>query len=394
MNFEDYFQNRSLLKTPHLGVHYEQKTTPDLLWAVALGILDVTKNDRAQEFTDNDIRESLVYQTLMRDYFSKAPQENAENEYNKLSSYQLGVLVFSSLLEQTAERPKRYRVRELPSLEYIASNDFSAAKFLSAYTEKFLRDNGLLTVFEAYRENPIQENYERAKETYWQWARIHTNVRGDDPRHTRRVFNKVFNVYCYTHRVPGELGSQVTTGPCSYSYLIYNRENFRDKDKPQGMTREEYREIVMAEVDVEGVVETLLKKAKEAVKSKYSNDSEIKDIQWGYATERVVEVHHILPRHSYQQFSLSKENLIVLTPDQHRSFAHNGNYRTVNSLFQAICLKAKSEHITTSIGNGEDFYALADFVSIVNTCYGWELSPNISIEMLRERINQKIQELS
>ncbi|MCX6751914.1 MAG: hypothetical protein NTZ87_00185 [Candidatus Nomurabacteria bacterium] len=43
MDFQEYFQNKNLKKTPSQGLHYEQKTTPDLLWCVSLVILDITK---------------------------------------------------------------------------------------------------------------------------------------------------------------------------------------------------------------------------------------------------------------------------------------------------------------------------------------------------------------
>ncbi len=392
MDFEEYFKNKNLKKIPHKGIHYEQKTTPDLIWCVAHVILDITKYDRAKVFSDTvDVRKSPLFNSLMQDYFSKPPQEQAENEYNKVSSYQLGLLTFIGVLDQVGERPKKYRVKDFKVLEYIAINDLNASKFLGEYTEKFLHDNELWQFFDNYRKNPHQDNHLKAKEAYWNWAKINTAIKGSDRRHTYRVFNKIFNIFCYRNRLPGEEASNITNGPCPYSFLIYNRSNFRDKDMPSGMTRQQYQRETLTEIENGGIVETFLHKVKEIIKQKYNYDSEIKDPRWGYAPERVVEAHHILPSHSYQQFSLSRENLIVLTPDQHRSFAHQGSYKTTNPSFQLVCLKAKLDHIKDSIESGENFYNIDVFIEIINACYSLKIERSASIEKIRELlVSQKV----
>lgn len=387
MDFKEYFRTKSLLKTPNMGVHYEQKITPDLIWCVSHVVLNLIGNDQSRVFTDKDIRESLVFNSLMRDYFSKAPQENAENEYNKVSSYQLGVLAFAGILDQVAERPKKYQVNNIEALKFIAVNDFNASSFLCEYTEKFISDNGLSEVFENYRQNPNQDNYLKAKESYWNWAKTHTAVKGDDRRHTYRVFNKLFNVFCYKNRLPGEDASNITSGPCPYSFLIYNRTNFRDKDMPSGMTRQQYQEEVLSEIEQGGVVETLLQKVKDLVKVRHGNDSEIKELTFNYVANSGVHVHHILPRHSYPQYSLSKENLISLTPGQHLSLAHvEANTRTINPEFQRACLKKKFEHIKTSVEANDGFYDLKEFIKILNTCFNWTLSENSDLQMIESSL--------
>ena len=387
MDFKEYFRTKSLLKTPNMGVHYEQKITPDLIWCVSHVVLNLIGNDQSRVFTDKDIRESLVFNSLMRDYFSKAPQENAENEYNKVSSYQLGVLAFAGILDQVAERPKKYQVNNMEALKFIAVNDFNASSFLCEYTEKFISDNGLSDVFENYRQNPNQDNYLKAKESYWNWAKTHTAVKGDDRRHTYRVFNKLFNVFCYKNRLPGEDASNITSGPCPYSFLIYNRTNFRDKDMPSGMTRQQYQEEVLSEIEQGGVVETLLQKVKDLVKVRHGNDSEIKELTFNYVANSGVHVHHILPRHSYPQYSLSKENLISLTPGQHLSLAHvEANTRTINPEFQSACLKKKFEHIKTSVEASDGFYYLKEFIKILNTCFNWTLSENSDLQIIESSL--------
>ncbi|MCX6751913.1 MAG: hypothetical protein NTZ87_00180 [Candidatus Nomurabacteria bacterium] len=312
----------------------------------------------------------------MQDYFSKPSQNLAPGEYNKVSSYQLGLLSYAGILEQVNNRPKKYKIKKLEALEYMSVNDLNASKFLTEYTEKFLSDNGLITYFQNYKNNPNQANHLIAKDKYWEWAKINTAVKGTDPKHTYRVFNKIFNVYCYKHRIPGEDGSNVTDGPCPYSFLIYNRTNFRDENMPTGMTRREYTEKMLSDINTNGVVEVVLvQKAKAEIKRKYNGESEIQDVALGFIPNGGVHIHHILPQSTHRQFALYRENLIALTPGQHFSSAHvQGNTQRVDPIFQKTCLKRKFEHIKESIQNGEDFYVLSKFIQVINSAFNLQLN--------------------
>ena len=100
-----------------------------------------------------------------------------------------------------------------------------------------------------------------------------------------------------------------------------------------------------------------------------------------------MHVHHILPRYSYPQYSLSKENLISLTPGQHLSLAHVGaNTRTINPEFQRTCLKKKFEHIKTSVEANDGFYDLKEFIKILNTCFNWTLSENSDLQIIESSL--------
>ena len=384
MNFQEYFNNKNLKKIPKQGLHYEQKTTPDLLWCVSLVILDITKNDRNLVFSDSEIRLSPLFDNLMQDYFSKPSQALAPGEYNKVSSYQLGLLSYAGILEKVRDRPKQYKITNLEALEYMSTNDLNASKFLTEYTEKFLNDNGLIVDFEKYKNNPTQANHLIAKDKYWLWAKINTKIRGTDRKHTYRVFNKMFNVYCYKHRIPGEDGSNITSGPCPYSFLIYNRKNFRDENMPSGMTRREYRESVLLDIDASGVVgAVLLQKVKADIKKKYNGISEIQEQEYNFTPEGGVHIHHMLPQHSNPEFVLFRENLIALTPGQHLSYAHiQGNTHRINAEFQKVCLKRKFENIKTSLKNGEDFYVLNKFIQVINSAFNLKLKETSSLDQI------------
>jgi len=367
-----------------------------LIWCVAYTILNITKNDKNKIFSDNeDIRKSSLFNSLMQGYFSKPPQEKAENEYNKVSSYQLGLLTYAGILEKISDRPKKFKVKEFDILEFIAKNDLNASKFLVEYTEKFLKDNDLFEIFNIYKNQPNQENHLKVKDKYWEWAKINTAIKGADRKHTYRVFNKIFNLFCYKNGIPGEDASNMTKGPCPYSFIIYNRENFRDENKPIGMTRQEYIEEILSEIDEIGVVQTLLSKAKNSIKQKYGLDSEIKEVEFDYIPNSGVHVHHILPQSSYPQFSLSKENLISLTPGQHLSLAHDkGNTKQINSKFQIFCLKRKLENIIDSAEKKENFYDFSEFLEMIKSFdSNFEINSNTKPVRVLGYLGKKFSEL-
>ena len=157
---------------------------------------------------------------------------------------------------------------------------------------------------------------------------------------------------------------------------------------PSGMTRQQYKEEILSEIDSDGVVATLLKKAKDAVRTRHGNDSEIKDVSLGYEPNSGVHVHHILPQHSYSQFSLSRENLIALTPGQHLSRAHiEASTKTINPEFQKTCLKQKFQGISESVRAGDGFYNLGEFIKILNTCFNWQIPETSSLEEVQNQVN-------
>jgi hypothetical protein len=394
MDFKAYFQSRNLTKIPKVGIHFEQKTTPDLIWCVALVVSELIKANPNNTFTDQDVRSASLFNELMRDYFSKPPQEpGAENEYNKVSSYQLGLLVYAGVLECISTGPKTYQVANPEVLAFLSVNDRNASKFLTEYTEKLLRDNGLWSSFEDYLNRPTQENYFRCKDAYWAWAKTYTAVQGSNPQHSYRVYNKIFNLMCYKYQVPGQSGSKVEEGPCPYNYLIYNRKNFRDEDKPTGMTRQEYQQTVLNQIDDEGVVATAITKAKDAVRRKYGQ-SELTESEYWYETDAGVQVHHMLMASAYPKFSVTRENLIALTPGQHTSRAHpQSNFQRVDPWFQAVCLRRKLQNIDKSLAAGEDFYHYPNFIDVVNACYDWELPASTPSAQIMTLLDQKVEAL-
>ena len=387
MDMRQYFDGEDLRKTPSKkGIHFEQKITPDLLWCVSQVLLEITGESTEKEFTDEDVRNSDSFNVLMKDYFSKAEQsDNTENEYNKVSSYQLGFLVYANILEETSTHPKIYKIKNLELLKDLAGHELTALKFLICFVDKFLSDNELLSVFKEYEQNQTQTNYIKAKEAYWQWARVNTHVRTPNPTHSNRVFNKIFNIYAYGHDLNGESGAHVTEGKCPYNFLVYKRINFRDESMPRGLSRNEFLELQ----DREATSEQRERQVKKEIRERHPN-GEILDSSLGYSNNQRFMGHHILPQNEYRQFKDFRENIIMLTPDQHFAFAHNQGTQAIDVNYQIHCLINKLTSIEDSVNNRDGFYSTKCFVDMLNTIYGTNLDINTSIESLRNFLTSKL----
>jgi len=389
---EKYFRGLDLTKTSKkTGIHFEQKITPDLLWCIAQVILSITGDNNSMIFSDKEIRTSRVFDSLMKDYFSKPGQEkDTENEYNKISSYQLGLLTYSCVLKQVGQRPKQYQIEEIEILRFIASSELNSIKFLGFYVDKFLKDNRLLEILKNYEKQPIQSNYIKAKAEYLKWARINTKVRGLDPKHSNRVFNKIFNIFTYTHKLPGELRARIMHGTCPYFFLIYNQPNFRDIKKPFGISRHVFYKSFVIKADKRVQIQIRVRQVKQEVKERHQN-SEVQELKWGYKKDIGIAAHRILMESEYPEFAFFRENVIVLTPGQHFSFAHpKGNTQMVDEKFQIVCLLAKLKSIEYSINKKDSFYKLKNLILILNKRFNWNLDEKMNIKTIRNKLKSEV----
>lgn len=389
VNIKRYIESLDLTKTPEkLGVHFEQKITPDLLWCVAATIIGLTGRNINFEFGDKEIRTSPYFISLMRDYFTKPTQNsNTENEYNKVSKYQCGLLEYVGVLRRTANRPRKLKIKNLQALEFISNHDRSALEFLKYYVEKLLIDNGLMAIFKKYKKDPSQQNYESVKDKYWQWAKEHTGVRTNNPQHSYRVVNKIFNLYAYSHRIPGESSARVTSGICPYTNLVYNRVNFRDVNMPTGISRREFTESIELDESDPNIFRSLVMRSKQDVRQRHRK-SEIAVKEYNYHDDEGIHAHRVLPESQYNQFAFFKENIICLTPGQHLSLAHvRGNTHRVDSGFQKICLKYKLKSIEDSMLLEDNFYNLENFITLINIFPSINLPLDSDLETVRRTLN-------
>lgn len=390
MNLEEYFSTRNLEKTQSIpGTYFEQKITPDILSFAAQCILDFTGGDISKSFSDPELRGLDFYKMILKDYLSKPDDtKDTNNEYNKLIRYQIDFLVFGGVLEEVAQRPKRYKIKNLEILNYVALHERQALLYIQAYIEKFLIDNNLGNLFDSYRKNPTQRNYEKTKESFYLWAKDNTNVKTDDKRHTFRVFNKIFNFYTHKHSLPGQYLARVKDGPNPYLNLIYNRINFRDKNKAKNVSRNDFAKTYDPSNDDSGYISYLIGKAKKEIRQRYPT-TEIVGFE-NYPSEGgdIVQIHHIFPAASFQEFASSKENLISITPGQHNTHAHAGNTHYVDPNFQLICLQVRLDEIEKSIQNKDEFFNLDTFISMLNHCLDLNIEKSSNIDTIRKKLRK------
>jgi hypothetical protein len=393
---KNFLKNKNLKQTRQRSGYFEQKITPDVLSFTAKCVIELIKCGNT-DFTDRDLRNLEFFNDIAINYFSKPPQsEETENEYNKFTSYHLNLLEFSGVLKrsETKSRSRKYNIENEETLEFISQNDINALFFLQSYIEKFLKDNGLTEKFNVYKETPTQGKYVWLKNQFWLWAKEHTNVRGDKPTHTNRVFNKVFNIFAYSNSLPGESRSRVMEGRCPYYYLIYNRINFRDVNRPRGMSRREYYNQAIEEgAGNVGWLAFVTETAKRKIRERHPN-TEILQEEYSPEENGTIQIHHIFPRAEYLEFASYLENLISLTSGQHFSHAHSGGTHSINERFQVLCLITKLKQIKKSRDFGDSFYDLNKFIEVINKGFSWSLPEDTEIETITEKLTEKFESLS
>jgi len=395
MDLKQYFLNKNLKKTKLIsGVYFEQKITPDLLSFASQCILEFVGENASKSFSDADLRSLDFYKMILKDFLSKpSDTEETNNEYNKVISYQLGFLTFGGVLKEVGQRPKRYEVANLEMLKYIGLHERQALLFIEAYIEKFIVDNELTELFNSYKESPTQKSYEDLKGEFYLWAKENTNVRTDDKKHTFRVFNKIFNFFTHKHSLPGQYLSRVKPGPNPYLNIIYNRVNFRDKNKAKNVSRNDFAETYDPSSD-SGYISYLIGKAKDEIRKRYPTTEMAGVDEFPSEGGSIVQVHHIFPAAYFQEFASSKENLISITPGQHNTHGHAGNTHRINPKFQLACLQVRLNEIEKSIESKDEFFSLDTFIAMVNKCLKLNIGIDADINTVRTKLNEAKESIS
>jgi hypothetical protein len=151
--------------------------------------------------------------------------------------------------------------------------------------------------------------------------------------------------------------------------LMYNRENFRDanRGKPKEIARSLYAQISTQKKSK--YIEYLANKAVKIVKRlNIEHNFGLSEVDGDM--EPATETHHIFPVAGFPQIAHFSENLINLTPNQHRIVAHPyGDFSSVDMEYQKICLIAKVRTIKKFIDNGWGCYDFESLVFVINTGY-------------------------
>lgn len=334
----------------------DQKCTPDIVCFIA----DCIENLIATkpEFSIKDIWQSQYFIQNVRVLFNKpwATDKNVVNEYNKVLSQPLKLLAYAQVLK--VDKPGRsliFSVKNDELLDYISRKDRNSYNFLYCYFMKVMKDSGMASYFEEYKQGTATRD-----DLYDKYFRlICGNTRTRSKLDITRMFHKVFNIYAVEHELNGSTGKKVY-----FSDLMYNKVNWRDlkKDKTASrrsaaQERAKEKQEIIDQYYVQKAINTL---------RKIQLTSEVHD-RWsaGDATQ----AHHIFPKSDYPRIAHYIENLVMLTPTQHNTKAHPKNKtKTINRDYQLVCLLAKSDTIEHSIQEvGEKFYSKENFLFVIKT---------------------------
>ena len=367
----------------------DQKCTPDVLTIISDCILEFLK-DKEENFifTSMDIWHNEYTVQNVSDIFKKpSPKEkSASNEYDKFFQQPMELLSYSGVLIKHKKGNRNfYSLGDKGLLEEISFSERNALKFLVKYITKVLQDSGIYYLFEDFFSLQNKESYEILKNGVTNFTINHTNIN----KHTEvwRIFIKILNPLAYSKNALGTERGRISRDLITYDMLMYNRDNFRDiyQRKPKGVTRGDH--VVPASSRAK-YIQYLTDKAMKNVKliNRYYNFGLRKEDS---DDELATETHHIFSRSEFPQIAYFLENLINLTPNQHRNHAHpNGNYSVIDREYQKICLIAKLGTIRKSIESNWGDYDFNNFLHVADTGYNTNKFSKIDLFDYDEVINQ------
>lgn len=368
------------LRKSHNARWIDQKCTPDVLWSVSDFVLNFVDNV-SDCFTVKDIWESEYAKQTIAETYSKpgTDERKAENEYDKVFAQPLSMLCYAGVLaDVSATSRHRYRIANREVLEYIARNDVYALRFLQCYIEKVLCDSGLMILFENFFEHQDKAHFNQLKQKFIDFYHVYTPVNGDfEPK---RIFTKVLNPLAFSRGKRGTERGRLSPHRINRSDMMYNQDNFRDVycGKPKEMTRQEWLTL-HPEIEVrDGYFEQMMPRAKRTLRDfneRYrANASELSRFVAGHDdTAAATQAHHIFPRTEYPEIMHYVENMIMLTPNQHYSFAHpNNNTHAIDMDAQRVLLLAKLGSIRQNLTSEteEQIFAFRDFLRVLRI--GWD----------------------
>lgn len=374
------------IRQNHDARYVDQKCTPDIVCFIADCIISTSCDTK--HFSINDLWEERYFIDNCRVIFGKpSPSDpSARNEYNKVLCQPLKLLAYAHVLHVTyIGKQLDFCVNDETMLEYIATKERNAYNFMLKFFMKVAEASGITRFFEEYKAT-CEANPRGAKSTIYE--KYHRFISANTPSHSKtdvdRIFHKVFNLYAYSNMLPGSRCKLL-----DWYDLMYNRVNWRDKDKKKkSLTREQAVKAEIDEMNKNFYIDYQVNKAIRKVRQRQGEASEVNDeLSSGIATE----VHHIFPKSQFPELASYLENLILLTSSQHRQKAHpRSNFQLVDREYQLVCLMAKSRTVENYIEeNGESFYSKKSFVYVVNTGTDTdELNETATFDKIRRFIHE------
>jgi len=351
----------------------DQKCAADVITIIADCILQYVEGQPNVVFTSMDIWHGEYTIANVENIFKKPnpDEKKARNEYDKFFQQPMEMLAYAGILRKIKETEKSgrnfYQVADGDLLEYLAVRERNSLTFLNAYITKVLTDSGLIVAFEKFFDKQTKDAYFDVKEEFSTFTIANTKINGKVE--CNRIFIKILNPLAFTRSKLGTKSGRISKNKITLDMLMYNRDNFRDINKPKEMTRRQYAEKV-GELPMSRYTAYISQKAKRVVRA--FNDS----FRGGFSevidahqhNEKAINIHHIFPETEYPEISMYYENLIALTPTQHFNYAHQmGNTHYVDRSYQNICLIAKAAIIQETIADltREQIYEFRKFMYVL-----------------------------
>lgn len=390
---KQHFQNTDLdIRKKRVGYSrfMDQKVTPDVLRFVADSIIHHIGSNPGL-FTASEIQHSDFFvKNVPREFNKPTPKDDrTRHEYDKWPAQIIQALRFAGVLNEVGKKGRAiaFDITEPKILEYVSARPQNAYTFLVHYITKLLKDSGFYKHFEKYRDQYIagtldKTGFHELKESFIKFIFAYTNI--EEEFEPRRIFPKIFNILASEHRLPGSIGGHMSQFPFVASDLIYNRVNFRDKDKSKYISRQEFEEL-QKEMNERKSSTYRVAKAKDHIKKIHSK-SEVND-QW--AKGEATQVHHIFPENEFPQLADRLENLILLTGTQHNTKAHpNNDNSIIDREYQLVCLIEKLHIVEQSLARGQYDYSKESFIGVINAGLGLDIPYDAIFDEIEKQLKR------
>lgn len=381
------------------GTALDMKDTPDIISYIADCIVHFV--DAATDagtllgdvhFSVRDIwHTDYAISTAVQVFGKPSPDSpQAVQEYNKFFTLPIKALLYAKVLSaEKIGRSYSFAVRNYDLLDYIASRDSNAAKFLALYFRKVLKDSGIYCYFDTFLQEQTKSTLANARTTYAKFMQEHNikGQKGGTDKESQKTFIKLINILAYDERKCGiAKGGGVTPEPINLQRIRYNAPNSRDiaKGKPKGVTRTEYTTSPAAIARNEYAIN----RAKQRI-DKYNKTfnagltetfptvtrgrkNNCIDMAFELSASRQIgtDKHHIFPASEFPEISTYFENIICITPEQHLNIAHpSHNPHAINKLYQYYLILSKMERIMLNVIDGigtPDFYNFRKFTKVLD----------------------------
>lgn len=367
----------------------DQKCTPDVVTIIADCILEYTSDDKNKDiFSSMDIWHNNYTVVNVEDIFKKPSPKSkaAKNEYDKFFQQPMEMLSYAGILTKIKKGNRNfYSIADKGLLQEIAFGERYALFFLVKYIEKVLRDSGIYSLFEEFFDKQDKNSYEKVKFGFRDFTIEYTPINNETE--VFRIFTKVINPLAYDKSSYGTERGRLSKDIITYDMLMYNRDNFMDiyQSKPKGITRKEHETPSPSRARfIQYQMDKAIKNVKRVNQYYNFGLSEVEGDD-----NPATETHHIFPKTEFPEISYFEENLINLTPNQHRNQAHPlGNFSVVDKEFQKICLIAKLGTIKFSIENNLGVYDFNNFLVVTDTGYRTDIFSQIELYNYEEVIRQ------